>query len=130
MHDQPGGLVDDEEVLVLPRDPELVVLTCGRLVMCDRSLELDLLPTREAVALRARGAIDYDCARSEQPLRLAARADLGQRGDEAVKPLSGGVCRDACADGQVRRAPPNMIAAKRIATPTTMNVSARLKAGQ
>src|SRR6266516_1287233 len=47
------------------------------------------------------------------------------------EPVAGSVGGNPEADGKTqRRASPSRIAAKRMLTPTTMNVSARLKAGQ
>src|SRR5439155_15151559 len=57
MDRDPGGLVDDEQVLVLVGDRELDRLRTERLG-CRGRLEDDLLPTTQPVALRPRPAVD------------------------------------------------------------------------
>ena len=68
----------------------------------------------------------------EQPLGRRARADLRQRGEEAVEPLARGLVRDddRCSPVSVARVVAEKSATSRIATPTTMKLSARLNAGQ
>ena len=118
--DDPGRLVDHEEMGVLVGDPQVELLR----------IELQLLPAFEAVALRPRAPVEADGARGDEALGLGARADIGQRRDEPVEPLARSRFGDVDPNGQARRAPPSMTVAKRIATPTQMNVSARLNAGQ
>ena len=75
MDDDAGGLVDDEQVVVLVRDRERDLIVLERRL--DRvGLELDRLAAREAVALRARGAVYPDAALSEQPRGRRTGADL------------------------------------------------------
>jgi hypothetical protein len=95
MHDDPCGLVDDEEMLVLVGDPqvELLRLELGRFRGGD--LDLERLATRETVALGRRSPVDAYRAGLDQPLGRAARRDLGQTREEAVEPLAGGLVRDA-----------------------------------
>ena len=94
-------------------------------------------PTRlEAVALRPGRAVDRHRALSKQPLCNGAHSDLRPRGERLVEPRPCVVVSDREAKRRHRvlrafgasdrrgRASPN-----RIATPTTMNMSARLKAG-
>src|SRR5436190_13967365 len=104
-----------------------------------RWLERDLLPTPEAMAFRAGVPIDQDCALGHEPLGRGAGAHLLEAGQEAVETLSGGFGRNADADQErtaspaARRRGRRSAAARAIirsATPTTMKVSARLKAGQ
>jgi hypothetical protein len=95
-----GGLVDDEQVLVLVCDAERRrVLDSGldnHLGL--RHLERDLLALLNAVALRSALAVDRDrSACGEQPLRVGARAELLERCEEAVEPLARGVSGDAYA---------------------------------
>ena len=99
--DDSGRLVHDEEVLVLEGDPQREVLGLERGLRLGR-LEGDLLPAREAVALGPRLAVDERARLREQPLGRRTRAHLGQRGEEAVQPLSRGLGRDPDC-GQVRR---------------------------
>jgi hypothetical protein len=130
VHDDAGGLVDDEQMLVLVGDADVDRLGLQLRRGFGGGLELELLPTFEPVALRARAPVEADRAGGDEPLRFPACPDLGQRGEKAVEPLPRGRVGNSEPDGQTRRGLPNMTAAKRIATPTQMNVSARLKAGQ
>jgi hypothetical protein len=59
--DHPGGLVDDEQVLVLEGDSERDVLVLERLRRTLR-LELECLSPGQAVALRPLRAVDGDPA--------------------------------------------------------------------
>ncbi len=134
VHDDAGGLVDDEEVLVVVRDRELGQRDGGLLGYRSRRLDLDLLPAGELVALAARLPVHEHGARREQPLGRGARADLRQPREVAVEPLSGGLGRD---DETIQRLEPargsrsaRTSAARRIPTPITMKLSARLNAGQ
>ena len=80
MHHDARRLVDDEQVLVLVRDPERHVL---RLHLDLRPLpnhDGQLLAAGDTVALRARQPVDSDRSVGEQPLRLLARANRGQIG--------------------------------------------------
>jgi hypothetical protein len=51
VYDDPGRLVDNEQVLVLVGDPERNVFADDSLVRPLRQLELELLTAREAMAL-------------------------------------------------------------------------------
>src|SRR6185437_12274940 len=123
--DDAGRLVDDEHVLVLVRDPERHVLVLQRRRRL-RHGQLDLLPAFEPVALGAPFAVDDHAALVQQPLGCRAGPNLGQGSEEAVEPLTGGLVRDC----ELQRVSPSSSVTKRIATPTTMKLSARLKAGQ
>jgi hypothetical protein len=138
VYDEACRLVHDEQVLVLVGEaqPHLLLLQRG----CHRRLELDLGPRYEPVALRAPGAVhEYGVSR-EQPVGRRARADLGQAREEAVEALPGGLGGDANPDQDRTAASPEprlrglrsaeTSAARRSPTPTTMKLSARLKAGQ
>jgi hypothetical protein len=128
--DDAGGLVGDQQVLVLVRDPKLEPLRLQPWPRGKEWLELELFAALEAVALRPQRSVQADGAGGDEPLGFPPRRDVRQRGDEPVQPLAGSRFGDAQPDAQTRRAPPSMTVAKRIATPTQMNVSARLKAGQ
>jgi hypothetical protein len=95
MHDDAGGLVDDDEriVLVGNRELDLFVLDGSR---AGGSVELDLLPTLEPPRLRARDAVD-ERARLDRALRRRARADV--RRDESVEARSCRVLRNPNAQG-------------------------------
>ncbi len=132
MDDHARGLVDDEEMLVRVRDRELGQrhgrLRGGR----RRRLDLDLLPTRELVALAARLPVHEHGAHLEQPLGRGAGSHVRQPREVAVEPLAGGLRRD---DEPLQRLglgsrSARTRAASRIPTPITMKLSARLKAGQ
>jgi hypothetical protein len=56
--DDPGRLVDDQQVLVLEGDPERELLCLERDRLGGRRLEAQLLPAREPVALGPRRAVD------------------------------------------------------------------------
>src|SRR5579862_5367214 len=135
MDDEAGGLVDHQQVLVLPDDARR---RRGRNRLGSLGLlgELHLLASGEPVALHARDSVD-DRTAGDRALGRSARAE--RRGEEPVEPLAGRVGRHA----QLQRAATSSrrrggfgarsaanSAARSIATPTTMNVSARLNAGQ
>ena len=65
--DDAGGLVDHEQMLVLPDDVELHLLGRERTGF-GRELDDDLLPALEPVALRPRLTVDEDGAVGDQPL--------------------------------------------------------------
>jgi hypothetical protein len=81
-------------MLVLVRNPQGELLGLQRNGRLGCQLKLDLLPALEAKALRARLAVDQDGPRAQQALGLPARGDLGQRRDETVEPLAGGLGRN------------------------------------
>jgi hypothetical protein len=131
MDDDARRLVDDEEVLVRVDDGELRRRNRGLGGSSDGQLELDLLPARQLVALASGLPVEEDEARPEEPLGRRARADLRQRCEVAVEPLSRGLERDdalqrlGAGSRSARRSAPS-----RITTPITMKLSARLNAGQ
>jgi hypothetical protein len=95
MDDDPGGFVDDEEVLVLEGDPQLALLGLERDGLGFRHCDLERLPAFEPVTLGAPLAVDADGAGCQQPLGLAAGSDLGERGEKAVEPLAGRLLRNS-----------------------------------
>jgi hypothetical protein len=140
MNDDTRRLVDDEEMLVGVRDGE-VGLGYGRLGGGRRrQLDLDLLPTYELVALAADVAVHQHGTGGEQPLGGRPRSDLRHGGEVAVEPLSRGLRRDDEPLQRLGGAPLSRVgrgsrsartsAARRITTPITMKLSARLNAGQ
>jgi hypothetical protein len=128
MDDDAGRLVHDQEMFVLPGNLErhVFALEPGRRGLRNRQLEL--LAALEPVRLRPPLPVHDRGALLEQPLGRGARADLGQRGEEAIEPLARGLGGNG--DSQRGRVSPISSATNRIATPTTMKLSARLKAGQ
>ena len=94
--DEPGGLVDDEQVLVVVHDLE-VELGRRELVFLGE-LDLDLLAPGEPVALGARKAVDEHCAAGDQALGERAGADLVPRGDQCVEAPAGVRLRSAKAE--------------------------------
>ncbi len=84
--DDAGGLVDDEQVLVLPDDVEVHLLG-GERAGLGRKLDDDLLPALEPVALRPGLTVDEDGAVGDQALGERAGADLGPAGEGPVEPL-------------------------------------------
>ena len=103
MDDDTRRLIDDEEVVVLVRDPQGGRRVFDRLRTLGQ-LERDLLPGLQAVALRAAFAVDRDGLRGQEPFGVRARAELVEGGEEAVEPRAGGVSGDA--DANDRTAPP------------------------
>src|SRR5205085_9675269 len=81
--------------LVLVRDAQLHRLRHELARRWRRQLELDLLPAREPMALRAPLAVHAHVALLEEALRRGARADLRCGGEEAVEPLACGRVRNA-----------------------------------
>ena len=94
--DEASGLVDDEEVLVLVDDRQVEL--DRRQLRCAGELDLDLLPTLEPVALRARPPVDEHRAARHEPLRGRARAYLGEGRDDRVEPAAGVGLRSAKAE--------------------------------
>ena len=119
-------------MLVLVREGELRQRD-GRLLDCGRRLDRDLLPAEELVALGALFPVDEHGTGHEEPLGRSARAHLRQSGEVAVEPLARGPRRD---DEPLQRLgargsrSERTSAARRIPTPITMKLSARLNAGQ
>jgi hypothetical protein len=87
MHDDARGLVDHDQVLVLPRDRvrRLAHRRGGR--RRAGLLHAHQLAARQRQPLRPHGAVDGHVAAVDQPLRGGARA--GVRGEEDVEPLPG-----------------------------------------
>jgi len=136
VNDEPSRLVDHQDVLVLVRESELAPfgLLC---IWCSRGDgDREFLARAQAVALRATPPVDEHGAGSKQPLRRGTRADFGLLSEEAVDPRAGSIARDAKTERQGARRGRRgsrstaIRAPSRTTTPTTMNVSARLNAGQ
>src|SRR5438477_8102086 len=92
--DEPGRFVDDDQVVVFVGDPQVHLLRRQGRLRSLRRLELDLLATGQAMALDLTSAVDEHALRQDT-FSAAPRADLGQRGQEAVEPLAGGFVRIA-----------------------------------
>jgi hypothetical protein len=140
MDDDARGLVDDEQVLVRVGDGELGRRN-GRLGGSrSRRLNLDLLPSRELVALADRSAVDEDGTGREEPLGGRPRSDVRQRRKVPIEPLARCLRRDEVPLQRLDAAPfcrrgwglpsARASAPTRMATPITMKLSARLNAGQ
>src|SRR5205823_6139634 len=115
VHDEARRFVDDDEMLVLVRDPQVHRLGREAGLLRLRWLELDLLSTRQAVALAARVAVDPHGLGLEEPLGHTPGADLRQRGEEAVEPLARSFLRDALLHARalrVRTASPRPVGAR------------------
>ena len=89
MHDQAGGLVDDEKMLVLVRDAKRHLLGLQVGSAPGGYLDLELLSSGEPMALRARSPVDENPALAEEPRRHGSRADLLEPGEETVEALAG-----------------------------------------
>ena len=99
MDDEPGRLVDDDQVLVLVDDGERHVLAGERRILGRRRLEGDRAPAASRVdGSRATRAVDADFAGLDQRLEPGARkrdASRGRRGaQEPVEPLAGALRAD------------------------------------
>ncbi len=95
--DDAGRLVDHDEVLVFVGDRQVDLLRRDPGRLRSRQRELQLLPTRESVALRSRAAVDEDGALREKPLRERARADRREVREVPVQPRAGRPVSDAQA---------------------------------
>ena len=100
MDDQPGGLVDDQQMLVLENDPERDLL---RLVMGRRRFghgdRVKAARTRLGGRIANRDALrTRDSAARNQGLEPLARQCRNRRGKRTVKPPSGGIVRHARFD--------------------------------
>ena len=89
VNDDASRLVDDEQVLVLPDNPQVEILGLESAGLTLGRLELDRLSSSEPVALRAPRTVDQDLARVEQPFGGRARANVVESREEAVEPLAG-----------------------------------------
>ena len=76
MDDDSGRLVDDEQMLVLVRDPQLARLRLQDHGLALPGIDLQQLPTHEPVALRTRLAVNPHCPARQQALGFGARGDL------------------------------------------------------
>ena len=128
MDDEPGRLVNDQQMLVFVGDPQVALLGLERDGLPLRRVDLDRLAAREPVALGAPFTVHANGAGREQALGLGTRPNVRQRSDVPVEPLSGSLGWNL--EDYRERMSPSRIAAKRMPTPTTMKVSARLNAGQ
>ena len=114
VNDEPGGLVDDEQVLVLPGDAKVHLLGLWPPTL-GRQLGNDRLAALEPVALGTVLPVDEHRPGPEEPLRLRARADLGPFRERTVEARAPRRVRDAKAEsrqaegaavaGRPRRAP-------------------------
>jgi hypothetical protein len=95
MDDDTGGLVHDEEVLVLEDHAQVDLLRLERVGLGLRQVDLEGLAAREPPALRRGRPLDAHRACGDQPLGRRARADLGALGQEAIEPRTGRVVRNA-----------------------------------
>ena len=133
VHDDPCGLVDHEQVLVLVSHAQRNVLADDLPARRLRELELEPLPALEPAALRSALAVQRGRPAFDQTLGRTAGADLRQSGEKPVEPLAGGLGGDDERLGRQKRGrevSPSSSARNRIPTPITMKESARLKAGQ
>ncbi len=92
MRDEPRGLVDDEQVLVLEHDVqvELDRLEARPWIL---ELDLDLLAAAQPERLAGDVAVDRDPPGRDVPLRRRPRADLRVLGEEAVETDAARVAR-------------------------------------
>jgi hypothetical protein len=135
-----GGLLDDEQVLVFPSDVQARGLGFRfRLGSNFRRLEANLLTADEAVALRPGDPVYEHFPFGDESLRGGTGADGGLLREEPIQPQPCGGLRYAernqerSVDAPCRRRglrSPASIVPTRSTTPTMMQASAMLKAGQ
>jgi hypothetical protein len=89
MHDDAGGLVDDEQVVVLVREAKVELLGLELRLTPVRYVELHLLPALEPVALGAHGPVHEHPPLPEEPLGGRAGTYLLDTGQKAVEALAG-----------------------------------------
>jgi hypothetical protein len=135
---QARGLVHDEHGVVLVDDANLERLRLERR-RGERRPELDALAAGQAIALGPRLAVDDRVSGLHEALGRRSRADFREPGQEAVEPPARGLCRNQESDqGRAVEAPGRLpglrsastMEARSSATPMTMQLSARLNAGQ
>jgi len=88
VHDHPGRLVHDEQVLILVGDPEFYRFR-REFRRAHRRLVLDLLPASQPPALRGWITVDDHLPGLEQALGRGARANLREVGEKTVEPSPG-----------------------------------------
>ena len=97
--DDAGWLVDDEHVLVLPRDLEAGrVRLLGRQGLWFGQLDHDLLAGHQPVALGTRQAVHAHSTICDQPLHGGARVDVEALREVPVQPLPRVIGEDAERD--------------------------------
>ena len=111
VHDHPRGLVDNQQLIVLPRDDHVRRLappaggSARRQFRAIRSaigVDLDPLAAFDQVALRPRAAVHQHPPRVDQALRSRARPE--PPGEELIQPGPGGVVRDIQLQARAARA--------------------------
>lgn len=95
MDDDTGGLVHDEEVLVLEGHAQVDLFRLERAGLGLRQVDLERLAACEPSALRCGRPFDAHHACGDQPLGRRARANLGALRQEAIEPRTGRVVRNA-----------------------------------
>ena len=95
MDDDSGRLLDDEQVLVFVRGPEVDLLRLQRRGCGRWKVDLELFPTLQTMALRLYCAVDEYRAALEQALGQRARADLRQLREKAVEAVARRLVRNA-----------------------------------
>ncbi|MBA7467947.1 hypothetical protein ES707_03186 [subsurface metagenome] len=99
MHDQPPGLVDDDDVVVLEHDIErdgfALGLRRGRL----RHVDYDRIAGTDVISgVADRGGLQLHCARQDQGLQPRSRQVGEARRQHAVEPRRALVARDRDVD--------------------------------
>ena len=99
MNHDTGGLVDDEQVLVLPGDAEVHLLGDERRRV-GRQLDEDILPTCQPMALAAGLTVDEDGSLRDQAFGEAPRSDLGASRERSIETLGlRGAKAESCQAG-------------------------------
>jgi hypothetical protein len=107
VYDHPGGLVDDQQVVILEHDLIGHTLAGARIGRVERAGEHDAHAGagRQGVPLHARGAVHGHRPGVDQPLRGRARADGLDAPEEDVQALARGLGRDDEIERIAQRAP-------------------------
>ena len=93
VHDDPRGLGDDDQLVVLVSDHQLGQFTARALLNSDQRRDRDRLTAAQAIVLAPRRAIKRHRACLDPPLRVRSRAE--PLGEELVEAFAGGFRRDA-----------------------------------
>ena len=101
VHDHPGGLVDDEHVVVLVHDRERDRLRPQRVRRLRRHLDLHVLPALQTVRGLAGDAVDTDDPGVDQGLQPRARHLGDVRGQPSIQALT----RGGRTDGELHPRP-------------------------
>ena len=132
VHDQPGWFVDDDQVVVLVKDPQIHRLGLEPAGRRRRQLPAEMIASPEPASRPGGAVIEADVPLRDQPLDVAAAFTGEQAGQVLVE--SRGIGNDGVlrrlAQARRVRPPRQTVPSSRTATPTVIDESATLKMGQ